>query len=181
MSLYLIYIVSLYLNGNLIHRVQFYWYLGLWVSENMSWDIHVDHVRKRSSLPTVSLQKMYHFNRRVKLSIYKTYIRPLLKYATPVFNGHVRGFPRKCSTESSGCFFGGLPPHISCKTFTWVWARAIGHSSKILQTMSPVQSYSRPCTSVPKTTASAFCESVHPIHSPRRGQFLNSAHEAIVY
>ncbi len=29
--------VSLYLNGNLIHRVQFC-YPGLWLSENISWD-----------------------------------------------------------------------------------------------------------------------------------------------
>ncbi len=29
----------------------------------------------------------HYFSRRVKLTIYKTYIRPLLKYTTPVFNG----------------------------------------------------------------------------------------------
>ena len=76
--------VSLYLNGNLIHRVQSYCYLGLWLSENMCWNKHVEHVLKRSALSIVNLQKMYHFDRRVKLSIYKTYIRPLLEYATPV-------------------------------------------------------------------------------------------------
>ncbi len=32
---------------------------------------------------------MYHFDRGVKLSIYKTYIRPLLKYATHVFKGNL--------------------------------------------------------------------------------------------
>ncbi len=51
-----------------------------------------------------------------------------------------------------------------------------GHSSKILRTM-PVYNYSRSCTSVPKTTTSAFCETVHPVHSQRREQLLNSAQE----
>ena len=80
--------VSLYLNGNLIHRVQFC-YLGLWLSENISWDKHVGHVLKCSALSIVNLQKMYHFDRRVKLSIYKIYIRALLENATAVFNGNL--------------------------------------------------------------------------------------------
>ena len=67
-----------------------YFYLGLWLSENMSWDKHVEHVLKRSVLTIVNLLKMsHHFDRRVKLAIHTTYIRPLLEYATPVFNGNL--------------------------------------------------------------------------------------------
>ncbi len=44
-----------------------------------------------------------------------------------------------------------------------------------------VETISRTCTRVPKTTTSAFCESVHPVHSQGREQLLNSAHAEIVY
>ncbi len=80
--------VILYLNFNQINRVQYYCYLGL--SENMTWDKHVDHIVQRSSLSIICLQKIsYYFDRRVKLAIYKTYIRPLLEYATLIFNANL--------------------------------------------------------------------------------------------
>ena len=56
----------------------------------MTWDKHVDHIVQRSSLSIICLQKIsYYFDRRVKLAIHKNYIRPLLEYATFIFNANL--------------------------------------------------------------------------------------------
>ncbi len=55
----------------------------------MTWDKHVDQKVQRSSLSIICLQKIYYFDRRVKLAFHKTYIRPLLEYASLIFNANL--------------------------------------------------------------------------------------------
>jgi hypothetical protein len=82
------YIPSLPLNFNdtRIERVKSHCHLGLWLTENMSWEKHIGETSKKVS-PSLNLfKRMSHqIDRKTKLFIYRCYIRPKLEYATCVF------------------------------------------------------------------------------------------------
>ena len=58
----------------------------------MSWGEHIDKTITKASIPLNLLKRIYtgpYFNKKVKLSVYKTYIRPILEYGNPIFNSNL--------------------------------------------------------------------------------------------
>ena len=83
--------ISLYLNGEKLRRTKSYCYLSLWLTETMSWEAHINYMISKTSRPLNVLKSLSSFfNRRVKLTLYKTYIRPILDCACVVFNTNLQ-------------------------------------------------------------------------------------------
>jgi ribonuclease P/MRP protein subunit RPP40 len=77
-------------NQKEIKMVSSHCHLGVWFTENMSWSKHVHETIKKTSVSLNILKRMpRNINRKTKLSVYKTYIRPKLEYSTFVFNGNL--------------------------------------------------------------------------------------------
>ncbi len=82
--------VELRYNGTPIERVKHHCYLGLWFTETMTWTLHVEKIIARSGHVLTFLKRARKFfSRKTKLIIYKTYLRPLLEYATSVYSCHM--------------------------------------------------------------------------------------------
>lgn len=80
----------LFLNGVQITRVNSHCHLGLWLTENMSWEKHTQEIIKRTSNSVTLLKRMSSkISLKTKLAIDKTYVRPKLEYATCVFSGNM--------------------------------------------------------------------------------------------
>lgn len=74
-------------NGLSLQRVYQYKYLGVLFTHNLSWSHHIDYITAKA------LKKLGYLRRTLsaapsdtKLAVYKTLIRPVLEYASPVWN-----------------------------------------------------------------------------------------------
>ena len=77
-------------NNTAIARVYDHCHLGLWLSDNMTWDKHVHETVKKTSRSLNLMKRMsWRINRKTKLFIYRCYIRPKLEYGTSVFSGNL--------------------------------------------------------------------------------------------
>ena len=78
---------QLYLDGEILSRVKFHCQLGIIFNENMTWD---NHVREKCNIAMkrVTLLKRVALNvpRSTKLSIYLSFIRPILEYGSVLFD-----------------------------------------------------------------------------------------------
>ena len=63
--------------------------LGLTVQSNLCWDIQVDVMVNKASRRLYMLNRLKRFGVPVKdlLSVYGSYVRPVIEYATPVWHG----------------------------------------------------------------------------------------------
>ena len=77
-------------NGIMINKVSSHCHLGIWLSENMSWNKHINEIIKKTSTSINLLKRMSRsIGRKTKLAIYKSYIRPKLEYCSFVYNGNL--------------------------------------------------------------------------------------------
>ncbi|KAI8488228.1 hypothetical protein Bbelb_340770 [Branchiostoma belcheri] len=81
------------LNGETIERVPAFKLLGVIVSNDLSWGAHVEYMlsKVRPRLHYLRLSKRAGLPVDVLLQIYKTFVRPVLEYASPVWGGLPRG------------------------------------------------------------------------------------------
>ena len=73
-----------------MERASTFKYLGVWLSENMSWLTHIDKKSTRA-LQQAGLiyRRFYHYsNEHCLRQLYLSFIRPLLEYAVPVWDPH---------------------------------------------------------------------------------------------
>lgn len=78
------------LNHDPLTKVSCYKYLGVYISDNLSWQTHIDHI-------TSDANRMLGFLRRnfalasadIKLVLYKTLVRPKLEYASSIWDPHI--------------------------------------------------------------------------------------------
>ena len=77
----------LYLDNKVLERVQSHCQLGLTLSENMTWDKHIRD-KCTSAMKRVTLLKQLGLRvpRSTKLSIYISFIRPVLEYGFVIFD-----------------------------------------------------------------------------------------------
>ena len=68
--------------------------LGVTLSSNLSWQAHVDNIVKKSSkaLYMIHVMKKYRPTEAQLVSIYTTYIRPLVEYCAPVFHAGLTSY-----------------------------------------------------------------------------------------
>ena len=62
-------------------------YLGVTINKNLKWNIHVDSICKKAIQKQRFLQRnMRKCSRKSRIKAYKTYVQPILNYASPVWN-----------------------------------------------------------------------------------------------
>ena len=77
------------INSNALEVVNEYKYLGVTITSNLSWAVHIEQIIKKASSKLWSLRrKMRHCTSATKLTAYKSLIRPLLEYADIVWDPH---------------------------------------------------------------------------------------------
>lgn len=78
------------LNHDPVIKVSCYKYLGVYISDNLSWQTHIEHI-------TSDANRMLGFLRRnfalastdIKLVLYEALVRPKLEYASSIWNPHI--------------------------------------------------------------------------------------------
>ena len=64
-------------------------YLGVHIHKKLSWNVHVNHTIKKANKTRCFLQRnLKSCSSEVKLQCYKTYVRPILEYASVVWDPH---------------------------------------------------------------------------------------------
>jgi hypothetical protein len=77
---------DIFIGGDVVERVSSFKLLGMWLTNNLSWDIHVDKILKKANSRIYAL----HLLKKAGLSplnivhIYCAVIRSQLEYASPV-------------------------------------------------------------------------------------------------
>lgn len=78
------------LNNNILARVSFYKYLGVFFQENLSWNMHVDHVCQKAMRRLFQLKrKLWDSTYDARLTAYKTLILPIIDYACIVWDPYL--------------------------------------------------------------------------------------------
>ena len=82
----------LFLNNDLIEEVRSYKYLGVTVSTDLKWDMHITSICQRSKkLLGIMYRRFYHSVDAVFLSrLYLSLVRPILEYASPVWDPYTQ-------------------------------------------------------------------------------------------
>ena len=80
------------MNGIPIERVSEDKYLGVWLSDSLGWKGHINQVVHRASQQVSMIYRtFYQFsNSETLLRLYVTHVRPLLEYASQVWDPHKR-------------------------------------------------------------------------------------------
>jgi len=85
------YTTSYYINGNTINSSHSHKDLGVWISDNLTWDIHHDYILKKAykTLGLVRRTFSYTINPSVTVKLYISLIRSQLMYCAPVWRPHL--------------------------------------------------------------------------------------------
>ena len=79
------------IGGNKVERVQSYKLLGVTITEDLSWSLHISKVCVRGKSLLGCLYRGFHLAGTMCLAkIYKAVIRPILEYAACVWSPHHR-------------------------------------------------------------------------------------------
>lgn len=79
------------INGQNLSSVKQYKYLGLVITSDLRWNNHVAHIKKKAMKKLGYLRRtLARSTSNIKLLAYKTYIRPLLEYATVVWGPYTQ-------------------------------------------------------------------------------------------
>ncbi|XP_035682747.1 uncharacterized protein LOC118420146 [Branchiostoma floridae] len=91
------------LNGENVERVRRFKLLGVIVSDDLSWGPHIEYMLSKVSprIHYLRLSKRAGLPADVLLQIYKTFIRPVLEYGSPVWGGLPRGLAEELEKVQS--------------------------------------------------------------------------------
>lgn len=79
------------INGHNLSSVTQYKYLGLVITSDLRWSNHVAHIKNKAMKKLGYLRRtLAKSTSNIKLLAYKTFIRPLLEYATPVWGPYTQ-------------------------------------------------------------------------------------------
>ena len=78
----------LIINSNAVERVHSFKLLGVWLSDDLSWKSHVNHMHSRATPRLYYLRQLRRggLSQCDLLAYYRTFIRPILEYACPVWH-----------------------------------------------------------------------------------------------
>jgi hypothetical protein len=78
-----------HINNTHLNRVHSFNDLGILVTSNLTWDIHIENCISKANQRLRLVKRTIGFNvdQKVKLMCYKSLIRPLLEYATMLWSG----------------------------------------------------------------------------------------------
>ena len=123
----------------MIEKVSNHTHLGITLNETLSWDNHINKLIERTTGPIGLLKHMNHFiDRKSKLPVYTTFIRPKLGCGSQVFDSQLtcnekdrlESIQRKaplactaayaCTSHDTLLKYVGLEPYITvCTTALW--------------------------------------------------------------
>lgn len=84
------------LNGTLLSCVNEFKYLGVTITNDLKWSTHVHNIVKKANSRLGFLRRSLKFaSVETRLTTYKTLIRPLLEYASEVWDPHVMYLERE--------------------------------------------------------------------------------------
>ena len=83
-------ISQLNISSRTLDRVSEFKYLGIWLTENLSWSKHIEHITKSTArLIGMIYRRFYVYSTSNTLKkLYITKVRPHLEYAAPVWDPH---------------------------------------------------------------------------------------------
>ena len=74
------------IHNQVLEKVEYSKYLGVTISKNLSWKKHVENITTKAT-NTIFLQRNLSFtDEETRLRCYKTYVRPIVEYASTVLN-----------------------------------------------------------------------------------------------
>ena len=80
--------IELIMDGMVLKIVEFHKHLGVYLSSTNKWSKHIDTIIESASKQISFLRKIkYRFSKETLNTLYCTYIRPLLEYASEVWDG----------------------------------------------------------------------------------------------
>ena len=81
-------VLPLIINLNAVERVHSFKMLGVWLSDDLSWKSHVNHMHSRATPGLYYLRQVGRcgLSQCDLLAYYRTLIRPILEYAYPVWH-----------------------------------------------------------------------------------------------
>ena len=80
--------IELIMDNTVLKIVEIHKHLGVYLSSNNKWSKHIDSITESASKQISFLRKIkYQFSKQTLHILYCTYIRPLLEYASEVWDG----------------------------------------------------------------------------------------------
>lgn len=77
------------INNNNISLVHSYKYLGVIITSDLRWNEHIEYTRKKAMKTLGYLRRTIgKTTKEIKMLAYKTYVRPILEYASAVWDPH---------------------------------------------------------------------------------------------
>ena len=79
-------------NGKQLDQVKHFKYLGLWISDDLSWSYHVEAVCSKARCMLGFIYRFFspHCDANTILSLYRAHVPPILDYASVVWDPHLR-------------------------------------------------------------------------------------------
>ena len=84
--------LKIFLNGKQLERVKHFKYLGLWISDDLSWSYHIEAVCSKARRMLGFIYRFFspHCDANTILSLYKAHVLPILDYASVVWDPHLK-------------------------------------------------------------------------------------------
>lgn len=82
---------QVFIDNNLVQEKSYVKDLGILVSSNMKWNVHIDYITHTASVKSFLILKSFRSrNIWTYIHTFNTYIRPILEYNSPVWNPHLQ-------------------------------------------------------------------------------------------
>ena len=80
------------LNGTQIKKVNYFKYLGIWLSDDLTWSIHIESVccKAQRLLGYMHCTFSPHCSPESILHLYKTQVLPILEYGCVIWDPHLK-------------------------------------------------------------------------------------------
>ena len=85
-------VFCLSISGHPLERVTAFKYLGVWISDNLTWSRHIEHAVKRATKKTGMIFRRFYTssNTATLKQLYLSFVRPHLEYTAQVWDPHLR-------------------------------------------------------------------------------------------
>jgi len=80
-----------YISNNLIQKVSHAKYLGVIFDEHIAWKHHIHDICAKANAAQAFIKKNINYcPTHIKSNCYKTFVRPILEYASPIWVPHLQ-------------------------------------------------------------------------------------------
>ncbi len=120
--------INVHINGEPINRVSFVKYVGMYINENLKWDVHIDKIIPKISAKISILRSLRKLVSIDTLTLmYNAIVLPHFNYADIILDSASATSKFKLKTRAARLITGSVPDQVEI-TCTRVWA---GYHSNI--------------------------------------------------